>query len=52
MVAILFRTLDALRIYDLLQYEDEAYAKRYLERVRAVYLEGNGEISVIGASKG
>jgi indolepyruvate ferredoxin oxidoreductase len=27
----------ALRIYDLMQYEDEAYAKRFLERVRSVY---------------
>jgi indolepyruvate ferredoxin oxidoreductase len=27
----------ALRIYDLLQYQDEAYAKRYVDLVRGVY---------------
>jgi indolepyruvate ferredoxin oxidoreductase len=27
----------AVRIYDLMQYQDETLAKRYLERVRAVY---------------
>jgi indolepyruvate ferredoxin oxidoreductase len=35
----------ALRIYDLMQYEDETLAKRYLERVRTVYRRDAAERS-------
>jgi indolepyruvate ferredoxin oxidoreductase len=31
----------ALRVYDLMQYEDEAFAKRYVELVRKVYVKDN-----------
>ncbi|HEX4795536.1 MAG TPA: DUF6537 domain-containing protein [Humisphaera sp.] len=33
----------ALRIYDLMQYQDYAYAKSYADRVRSVYRRDSGE---------
>jgi indolepyruvate ferredoxin oxidoreductase len=33
----------ALRVYDLMQYQDETLAKRYLERVRSVYRKDSAD---------
>ena len=35
----------ALRIYDLMQYQDYAFAKSYVDRVRAMYKRDSGERS-------